>query len=271
MAYADNQGNWLPTSVVHMVKEDGIYGFAPTQAKPTPQYEKPIVWLPHAFDNSPANPIWVPDKQWGPLGGKMLLMSYGKATLSLVMTERVDGQIQGAVMNLPLRFDSGLLRGRFRPDGNLYTVGLSNWQSDGARKGGFHRVRYAPKPALNMPVAVNVRANGIEIAFSDPLDQKAAVDRENYNVQQAMYRWHSAYGSPMYKKSDPNAQGMDRVDVTAVQLSRDRKVVTLLIPKLEPVDQMSIGYILKAADGTELRQTIHSTINKVPAAGPARR
>lgn len=267
MAFADNQGNWLPTSVVHMVKEGGVYGFAPTAQTPQPptQYEKPIVWLPHAFDNSPANPIWVPNNLWGPLGGKMLLMSYGKATLSLLMTERVEGQIQGAIMNLPLRFDSGLLRGRFQPDGHLYLAGLSNWQSDGSKKGGFHRVRYSPNP-LNTPIAVNVRSNGIQLTFSDPLDAKAAVDRENYNIQQAVYRWHSAYGSPMYKKSDPNVQGMDPVPVTAVRLSRDRKVVTLEIAKLEPVDQMQIRYILKAADGTELRQTIHSTINRVPAA-----
>ena len=85
-------------------------------------------------------------------------------------------------------------------------------------------------------------------------------------MQQAVYRWHSTYGSPMYKKSDPNVQGMDSVPVTAVRLSRDRKVVTLDIPKLEPVDQIQIGYILKAADGTEMRQTIYGTINRVPAA-----
>ena len=267
MAFADNQGNWLPTSVVHMVKEGGVYGFLPTAQTPQPptSYEKPIVWLPHAFDNSPANPIWVPGNLWGPLGGKMLLMSYGKATLSLLMTERVEGQIQGAIINLPLRFDSGLLRGRFRPDGHLYLAGLSNWQSDGSNKGGFHRVRFAAKP-LNMPIAVNVLSNGIQLTFSDPLDAKAAADLENYNIQQAVYRWNSTYGSPMYKKSDPNAQGMDRLEVTAARLSRDRKVVTLDIPKLEPVDQVQIGYILKAADGTELPQTIHSTINRVPAA-----
>ena len=46
-------------------------------------------------------------------------------------------------------------------------------------------------------------SNGIQLTFSEPLDAKAAVDRENYNIQQANYRWHSTYGSPMYKESDP--------------------------------------------------------------------
>ena len=62
MAYADNQGNWLPTSVVHLIRRGASTDFAPTAQTPKPpkQFEKPIVWLPHAFDNSPGNPIWVP-------------------------------------------------------------------------------------------------------------------------------------------------------------------------------------------------------------------
>ena len=109
MAFADNQGNWLPTSV--RAHDEGRAACTASRRRRRRhsrrhEFEKPIVWLPHAFDNSPANPIWIPNNLWGPLGGKMLLMSYGKATLSLLMTERVEGQIQGAIMNLPLRFDS---------------------------------------------------------------------------------------------------------------------------------------------------------------------
>jgi hypothetical protein len=266
IAYADNQGNWVPTSVVHQVKQGAVFGFAPTaqtQAPPA-DFEKPIVWLPHAFDNSPGSPIWIPANAWGPLAGRMLLTSYGKATLSLLLTETVGGQIQGGIMNLPLRFDSGLMRARWRPDGHLYLAGLSNWQSDGSKKGGFHRVRYTGKP-LHLPAALNVRPNAIQLTFSDPLEPQQATDLQNYNVQQGVYRWHAAYGSPLYKQSDPNQQGMDRVDIKAVRLSRDRKTITLEIPGLAPVMHMQIGYILKAADGTELRHTIHSTINRIPS------
>jgi len=196
----------------------------------------------------------------------MLLTSYGKATLSLVLTDHVEGQIQGAVMNLPLKFVSGLMRARFRPDGHLYIAGLSNWQSEGAKKGGFHRVRYAGK-TLHLPLAFSVKANAIELTFSDPLDAKQAVDPQNYDLQQANYRWHAPYGSPMFKVSNPEQQGMDPVNVSRIRLSRDRKTVTLEIPGLQPVQQMQIRYILRAADGAELRHTLHSTINRVPASG----
>jgi hypothetical protein len=266
MAFADNQGNWLPTSVLHLIKPGGVYGFVPTAhtAERPKDFEKPIVWLPHAFDNSPGSPVWITSQQWGPLTGKMLLTSYGKATLSLVLTEQVEGQIQGAVMNLPLKFVSGLMRARFRPDGHLYLAGLSNWQSEGAKKGGFHRVRYTGKP-LHLPLAFNVRANAIEITFSDALDAKQAIDPQSYDIQQAKYRWHAPYGSPMYKVSNPEQQGMDPVTVGRIRLSRDRKTVTLEIADLKPVQQMQISYILRAADGAELRHTLHNTINRVPA------
>jgi hypothetical protein len=265
MAFADNQGNWLPTSVLHMIKPGGVYGFVPTAQTPErpKDFERPIVWLPHAFDNSPGSPVWVTSPKWGPLTGRMLLTSYGKATLSLVLAEQMDGQYQGAVLNLPLRFSSGLMRARFRPDGHLYIAGLSNWQSEGARKGGFHRVRYTGKP-LHLPVGFSVKANAIELTFSEALDAKQAVDPQSYDIQQANYRWHAPYGSPMYKVSNPEQQGMDPVNVSRIRLSRDRKTVTLEIPNLQPVQQMQISYILRAADGGELRHTVHNTINWVP-------
>jgi glucose/arabinose dehydrogenase len=268
MVFADNQGNWLPTSVLHMIRPGGVYGFVPTAHTPErpKDFEKPIVWLPHAFDNSPGSPVWVTSPQWGPLTGKMLLTSYGKATLSLVLIEQIDGQVQGAVMNLPLRFVSGLMRARFRPDGHLYLAGLSNWQSEGARKGGFHRVRYTGK-AVHLPLAFNVRPTAIELTFSDALDAKLAVDPQSYDIQQANYRWHAPYGSPMYKVSNPEQQGTDPLNVSRIRLSRDRKTVTLEIPDLQPVQQMQISYILRAADGAELRHTLHATINRVPGSG----
>jgi hypothetical protein len=71
----------------------------------------------------------------------------------------------------------------------------------------------------------------------------------------------------MYKVSNPEQQGMDPVNVAKIRLSRDRKTVTLDIPNLQPVRQMQIGDILRGGDGAELRQTLHSTINRVPGGG----
>ena len=61
------------------------------------------------------------------------------------------------------------MRGRFNPhDGQLYLAGLRVWQSNGARYGAFHRVRYTGKPA-HMPTELNVEKAGIRITFTNPL------------------------------------------------------------------------------------------------------
>ena len=46
--------------------------------------------------------------------------------------------------------------------------------------------------------------------------------------------------------------------------SDGKKTVTLELGSLKPVMQMKIKYNIKAASGTDLKQEIHNTINKVP-------
>ena len=265
MAYADNQGNWVPTSVVHMLRPGGFYGFVPAapSAEPPADFERPIVWTPHLVDNSPGSPLWIPENAWGPLGGRMLLTSYGKAMLSVVLTETVDGQVQGGFYPLPLTFEAGIMRGRFRPDGHLYVAGLTNWQSAGTKVGSLQRVRYTGGP-LHLPTGLHVRTDGVELQFGSELDPATAVDPANYRVEQWNYRWIERYGSGLYRVSNPNRDGRDTVVVESVRLSADRRSVLLAISDLRPVMQMEINVKLKAVDGRDLTQTIYSTIHKVP-------
>ena len=166
--YSDNEGNWVPSSKVTRIVEGGFHGFVPSAHRanlvdgwaPTDGWVKPLIWTPHAgpgSDNSPSQPRVIANPAWpAELQGDLLLTSYGRGTLSLVLMEEVDGQPQGAHMVLPLRFRSGLQQMRFHRDGHLYLVGLTNWSStshDG-EWGSFHRVRYTGKP-LHLPVAVN--------------------------------------------------------------------------------------------------------------------
>src|SRR5438105_1241071 len=100
---------------------------------PPKDFDQPIVWLPRSFDTSPSGLLWAP-KDWGPLGGHLLGMSYGQSILYHVMTEEVDGLTQGAVFKLPMRFASGCMRGRFNPiDGQLYICGLKGWQTSAGK------------------------------------------------------------------------------------------------------------------------------------------
>lgn len=274
---ADNEGNWVPTSRLNLVKRGGFYGHVHTaHRKQTPKdYDKPLMWIPHQFDNSSGGQVWVTSNRWGPFGGNLLHLSYGKCSLFKIMQDEVNGQWQGGAVRFPLQFESGIMRGRFNPgDGQLYLAGLRVWQSSGARYGAFHRVRFTGKPVY-MATKLNVKKNTIAITFTDPLDPVSAVDDQNYAVDQWNYQWTKAYGSKMYSVKIPGkvigdkkqaAFRGDSMEIQSIMLSDDKKTISLEIAGLKPVMQSRITFNIKFADGNELmKQEIIHTINHVPA------
>ncbi len=288
--YADNEGNWVPTSKVHRIKKGGFHGFIPAshQKKDPDSFELPIVWTPHYMDNSPAKPMFITSDKWPKeLQDNLLLASYGRANLSLILKEEVDGVWQGAHINLPLMFKSGLERGRFHTDGHLYVAGMTSWQSIGENWGSFHRVRYTGQP-LDIPIAVNTKSGGIELRFSQKLVPEVATNVENFQLQKWTYPWTSQYGTrgKVYSVDNPGETKPDPVNVESIRLSEDGKSVFLEIPglkpgavatsigKLEGLPDMieaslglvvSISYQISTVGGTELSQMVHKTIHRVPS------
>ena len=295
IVYADNEGNWVPTSKVHRIREGGFYGFIPSSHRdPAPRsFDLPIAWIPYFVDNSPAQPVFVTSSRWPEeLRGQLLLASYGRGTLSFLLHEDVDGQWQGAHLTLPLKFSSGLLRGRFHRDGHLYAAGLTSWQSlgHGGKWGSLHRVRWTGRP-LHLPVAVSTRADGLELRFREPLDRASAGRVENYTLTQWTYPWTSRYGTvgKVYSAKNPGETGADPVKVNAVRVSDDGRSVFLELPELRrdlehatlpPASALpdliqtrlglvvAVDYTLKFADGAEAKQVLHKTIHRLPGVPP---
>ncbi|MBY0527596.1 MAG: malectin [Gemmataceae bacterium] len=265
LTVGDNEGTWTPMCPLNWVKPNGFYGvpeFSDRMPKPTVR-DNPLCWFPKEIDNSNGGQVWITGDKFGPLSGQLLHSSYGTCTLYSVLKDEVGGQMQGGVVPLPLKFDTGICRGRFHPGQNaLYLAGLRGWQTRASKDAGLYRVRYTGK-AANMPVDLKVRPGEIQITFSDKLDKKSAEDSDSYGVSQWNYRWTSSYGSPHFKVSNPKMQGHDEVEIEDVKLSADGKTVTLKIDKLKPVMQMKIDFKLKAADGTPIKTTLHHTINVV--------
>jgi len=299
---ADNEGNWVPSSRVDLVRPGGFLGhiftsldtrvavlgtnatlftdgrkiedfpvgsdkFKAAAAKHPVDYDKPILWLPHTYDtdNSSGGQVWVTSDKWGPFKGDMLHLSYGACAMHKVMMETVDGQVQGGAFKFPLKFKTGIMRGRFSPrDGQLYLAGLVVWQSNGAQKGALHRVRYTGKPA-NLPSEMRVRPNGIEIAFTDALDKSLAEDPGSYAVDQWNYQWTANYGSKDFSVANPAQQKRDSLGVKTAKLLPDGRTVFLELGPLQPVMQMQVKMNLKSAAGATIAHTIFNTINKVPA------
>jgi hypothetical protein len=293
----DNQGHWIPSSKVSWIQKGGFYGMTPTaqremtltrggtnftanpsdpearkkfgfkgwnEGSPQPEgYDQPFAWLPQSMDNSSGGQLWVTGEKWGPFKDRLLFMSYGKCTLFEVMTEEVDGVKQAAMVQFPLKFNSGLMRGRMNPrDGQVYVAGLKGWQTSGTKDGGFYRVRYTGKP-VRMPAEFHAVKEGVKITFTCALDAKTATDAANYNVERWNYVWSGAYGSPEFSVSEPGKKKHDALEVKSARLLPDGKTVVLQIDDMKPADQMRIKYSINAADGTEVAQEIYNTVYKL--------
>ena len=258
------EGNWVPASNIAQVKSGGHYGYeGPRPAPERPLgYDPPLCWIPRWNDNSSGGQVWATDKRFGPLSGQMLHLSFGKCRMLLVLRESVDGIVQGGTVDLPLEFDSGVMRGRVNPqDGQLYVSGLKGWVSSAVRDGCLQRIRYTGKP-IDLPAAVRTLRNGFAITFTGPLDREWAEDPDNYSVQRWNYLYSGNYGSADYKVSAPGEEGHDEVDVLSATLL-DERTVFLEVADQRPAMQVAIGYTLRSRDGAELRQKIHYTVNRV--------
>src|SRR5205807_3138767 len=126
----------------------------------------------NSFDRSPAELLWVTSDRWGLLAGKLLNLSYGYGKIFVVPHEKVGGQVQGGMCELPLpAFPTGIMRGRFHPgDGQLYVCGMYAWAGSATQPGGFYRVRYTGRE-VHLPVAWHARRQGLAIGFTAPLER----------------------------------------------------------------------------------------------------
>ena len=299
LTVSDNQGHWMPSSKLNLVKQGGFYGMTPAAhreltmqrggtnltanpsdpqvraalkipaadgAAPIPTgYDQPICWLPMNMDNSSGGQVWTTTDKWGPFKNHMLFMSYGRGTLFHVMTEEIDGVTQAGMVKFPLKFQTGLMRGRVNPkDGQVYVSGLRGWQTDGTKDGGFYRVRYTGKP-VHTPLELHALKDGLQITFTGELDATSATDTASYAIEQWNYTYSGNYGSPELSVADPKLKKHDKVEIKTVRLAKDKKTVLLEIPGLQPVNQMKIKLGLKSADGTEINQEIYNTIHKLGA------
>lgn len=268
LTVADQQGTWVPSSRVDLVKKGGFYGFmnAHHRKEAPTSYDGPLCWIPHKVDNSCGGQTWNTSDKWGPFKGHMVHCSYGKCTLFLVMQENVGGVDQAGIFQFPFKFQSGGMRARFNPhDGQLYVSGLKGWQTSGAKDGCLQRVRFTGAK-VSMPRSLNIHENGIRVGFTQQLDKELAEDLDSWQIEQWNYQWTSKYGSKEYKVSEPSATGHDKVEVRSARLLPGGLEVFLEIPNLAPVMQMKIEFDLETANGDEMIGALHNTIH---ALGPA--
>ena len=262
---SDQEGHWIPSTPVVLCEPGGYYGYAwggGVGPDAEERYDRPIAYLPISVDNSGAGQAWVPDDRWGPLEDHLVHSSFGRGKIFVVLMEKVNGQVQGGAYELPVDFDTGLMRPDFREDdGQLYITGLYGWGTKKKAPGGFYRVRYTGEPAC-LPIELHVsEGDGMAIRFTQPLDRAAAEDVSRYKARRWNYSRTSRYGSDLFRLD--GEQGTEDVEVRSARLSEDGKTVLLDLADLREVDQMQVSFELKAADGAPVRYEISSTVNKL--------
>lgn len=270
---ADNEGNWVPVTRLDFVTEGAFCGHVPTaHMDPVPNDPgKPVCWLPRVVDNSAGGQAWVPAGSWGPLANKLIHLSYGACTASLILTEQVNGVWQGGAVRMPLPdFLSGVCRGRFRTegtgaDGHLYVAGLNGWSSTAERDGCFQRVRYLEKP-IQILTGIHIHENGIELEFPEPLDAERAANPDRFSADIWTYRWSKEYGSSDYSIANPGKEGRDPLKVTGATVSSDGRKVFLAIDGLQPAMQLRVQAGLQTADGHPLSVDYYGTIHELRSA-----
>ena len=262
---ADQQGTWVPETRLDVVQKGGFYGYMPMHKRdiaPT-DYDPPLMWIPRPVDNSAGGQTWVPKGAWGPLSEQMLHLSYGRCKFMAILRDETNSGMNGAAIQLPGRFLSGVMRARFNPkDGNLYLTGLKGWQTAAIHDGCLQRVRHTGEK-LHLPSAFSVHQNGVKITFSQPLDKELAEDVESYAVEQWNYKWTKNYGSPDFKPSNMDERGRDKIEVKSAKLQADGMSLFLALGGVDPVHAMAIDYNLEADDGELVRGALYVTVNRV--------
>jgi hypothetical protein len=119
--------------------------------------------------------------------------------------------------------------------------------------GGFFRIRATGKPS-HLPIGLKAKAAGVEITFSEPLDPESITALEDaFSISTWALLRSANYGSDHYDEKT--------LDVSGASLSRNGKTLTIEIPEIEPVWQMSIQYDLKGKNGEAVKGEIQNTIH----------
>jgi mono/diheme cytochrome c family protein len=261
IASSDQQGNFVPSTPVYLIRDGGYYNVPPTaHGADTSTGLPPLVWIPHEVDASGAGEVWVTGNRMGFAGDALVHLSYARPGPFRVYVDSTRSAVQGAIATLPGVFTTPTLKGRMHPtDGQLYLAGFQIWQSNAKDVSSLTRLRYTGRPST-LPSAVHAGQQGIVVRFASRLDAAAARDASHYQLQSWSYRRSSAYGSGHFKRD--GSAGHDRANVAA-HLSADGRSVLLVVPEMRPVMQMQLDYDLRSAAGQPIRNTLYLTVHSV--------
>ena len=255
------EGNWTPASALSQI-DTTEKGPPPYFGHPGPQAGRtttpPLLNLPRGVDNSSGGGIFLSERSWPELrgNGNLIHLSYGAGCAFLVTREQVDGVWQGAATLITGAFESGPQHARFNPhDGQLYVSGMTGWGTYTPADGSLQRVRRVG--LVPLPIAHEVRADGILLHFDQPLDANIVADARKHFAQAWNYRYGPSYGSPEFSIRQPNVIGHDDWPVKSTKVMNEGRSIFLEIPSITFANQVH----LHVAIGKNRFRDIFLTVN----------
>ncbi|WP_209331856.1 c-type cytochrome [Lunatimonas salinarum] len=257
---SDQQGHHMPSTPIMMINKGDYYGVSATAHLPElPEVTPPLTWIPHAEDRSGVSQVWVHSDQMGPLNGKMVHLSYGRPGLFQVLVDDTGNALQGAVTVIDADYPAPTMKAEINPgDGFMYLAGFALWGHKSDVLTAMLRLRYTGRES-HLPEKFQARNGGVMIRFATELDESSATDVSNYTVKRWNYKRTGKYGSGHYKLNGED--GEEQLPVLAVELSKDRKAVFLVVPNMAEVMQMEVGYRIGAKGGLSLDDKLWFTVN----------
>ena len=259
---SDQQGQYIPSTPLHIVKDDQFYGFLsdklPKEQYPAPIAE-PLTWIPHAVNASALSQVWLFDAKMGPLNDEMVQICFNKPDLLRVLWNLRGSRPQASVVSIASDFATPPLNGSVNPtDGQLYIAGfqIAGWGNTLTTLTGIERIRYTGAPSLT-PREIIPTDRGILLRFDVVLDPAKATNPDNYSFATWHYKRAYTYGSAQYKADGKT--GNDWLTASSAYLSTDGKSVFVGVPGLKSVEQLCIGWGIASAAGAEMRQNAYTT------------
>ena len=270
---SDQQGHYIPTTPLHVVKDRQFYGFLsdklPREAYPAPIAE-PLTWIPHAANASAMSQVWLFGARMGPLNDALVHIGFNAPELFRVLLNERTGRLQAAVVSLTRAFEFPPLNGSVNPiDGQLYLAGFQilGWGTTATRMAGLGRVRYTGA-VFTGPREVVAMEQGLLLRFDTTLDEAVAANADNFSVTSWQYRRTFNYGSPQFKAD--GSPGIDRLAPSRIHVSNDRRGVFVAVPGMRPVMQMRLAWSLRSASGEAFQDSAYLTPYELARFDPRR-
>lgn len=263
MFIADNQGDWLPASKIVHLQDDVFYGSRSVDFEGTANLKEtlPVVWLPQDdIGNSPSQPAPL---NVGPYQNQMIHGDVTHGGIKRVFAEKVNGAYQGVVFRFTQGLEAGVNRLAWGPDGALYVGGVGstgNWGHTGKLSYGLQKLIFNNNSTFEM-LAVRAKPNGVEIEFTEPLQEGLGLKASDYQIRQWYFKPTADYGGP---KIDDKPLAVKRVT-----FSDNRRKVLLELPGMKAGHVVYIRLnkkTMRSDSGKNLWTTeAWYTMNSIPA------